>query len=117
MASDPPPAPPARDPAAKAPRKPRSRRRRIAALVVLAVALLLVLDQVGVRELSGRDFPQTDPLSPTLRAHVETLAAPAWGGRVPGSEGNVAAARYLADALAAAGVKPFPSIGGYLAPR
>ena len=69
-----------------------------------------------MRELSGRDFPPTDPLAPALRVHVETLAAPAWAGRVPGTEGNAAAARYLADALAAAGVKPFPSLGGYLAP-
>ncbi|MDI1434227.1 M28 family peptidase [Polyangium sorediatum] len=116
MASEPPSAPPARDPAANTRSKPRSRRRRIATLVVLALALLLLLDQIGVRELSGRDFPQTDPLSPALRVHVEALAAPAWAGRVPGSEGNAAAARYLADALAAAGVKPFPSLGGYLAP-
>lgn len=116
MASEPPPAPPAPHPAANVSRPPRRRRLRRAALVVLALALLLVLDQLGVRELSGRDFPQKDPLSPTLRAHVETLAAPAWAGRVPGTEGNARAARWLADALATAGVGPFPSLGGYLAP-
>lgn len=116
MVSEPPPALPVPDPAAKAPSKPRSRRRRTIALVLLVLTLLLVLDQVGVRELSGRDFPSSDPLSPGLRARVEQLAAPAWAGRVPGSEGNAAAARSLADALAAAGVSPFPSLGGYLAP-
>ncbi|UQA58047.1 M28 family metallopeptidase [Polyangium aurulentum] len=100
------------------PQRTSKRRRRLwRALVVLGlITLLLVLDQLGVRELSGRDFPPRDPLSSSLRAHVEQLASPSWGGRVPGTEGNAAAARYLAEALEAAGVKPFPSLGGYLQP-
>jgi len=101
---------------ASKPRPERRRRRRVIALVVLLVALVLVVDQLGVRELSGRDFPPTDPLSASLRAHVDKLASPAWAGRVPGTEGNAEAARYLEGALMAAGVSPFPSLGGYLAP-
>jgi hypothetical protein len=100
----------------KAPPPKSKRRRRIALIAVLAVVLLLVIDQLGVRELSGRDFPVTDPLAATLREQVTELAKPAWQGRVPGTEGNAAAARYLEDALKAAGVGPFPSLGGYLAP-
>jgi hypothetical protein len=80
------------------------------------IMLALLLDQMGVRELSGRNFPPTDPLAPALRAHVDKLASVEWGGRVPGTEGNTAAAKYLADALAAAGVGPFPSLGGYFQP-
>jgi hypothetical protein len=108
----------AKEPRAGTPRTTSRRQRRLwRALIALAlVTLLLVLDQLGVRELSGRDFPPRDPLSPTLRAHVEQLASPSWGGRVPGTEGNAAAARYLAEALEAAGVKPFPSLGAYLQP-
>lgn len=98
-----------------APTKTNPRRRKIFVLV-LAILLLLAIDQLGVRRLSGRDFPVTDPLGETLRAHVLELAKPAWEGRVPGTEGNRAAARYLEDALKAAGVGPFPSVGGYLAP-
>jgi hypothetical protein len=108
----------AKEPRAAGPQSPSRRRRRLwrALVAVALVVLLLVLDQLGVRELSGRDFPASDPLAPALRAHVERLASPAWGGRVPGTEGNAAAARYLAEALEAAGVKPFPSVGGYLQP-
>ena len=95
--------------------KPK-RRRRVILIVVVAVVLLLVIDQLGVRELSGRDFPSTDPLAAPLRAHVTELAKPAWQGRVPGTEGNAAAAHYIEDALKAAGVAPFPSVGGYLSP-
>lgn len=96
--------------------KPRRRRLRVALIILGIFVLYVVLDQLGLRELSGRDFPAADALSPALRAHVETLAKPGWKGRVPGAEGNAAAAQYLADALAKAGVSAFPSIGGYLAP-
>lgn len=92
------------------------RRRRTVGAVVLFFILLLVIDQLGVRELSGRDFPVTDPLAEAQRTHVVELAKPAWNGRVPGTQGNAAAARYLEDALKAAGVGPFPSAGGYLVP-
>jgi Peptidase family M28 len=100
------------------PHAPRmtKRRRRIVFVTILAIVLLLVVDQMGVRELSGRDFPVTDPLAESLRTHVVELAKPSWNGRVPGTEGNTAAARYLEDALKAAGAGPFPSVGGYLMP-
>lgn len=91
-------------------------RRRIIWISILFVALFLILDQTGIRELSGRDFPLTDPQAEPLRAYVVELAKPDWGGRVPGTPGNVAAAKYLEDALKAAGVGPFPSLGGYLSP-
>ncbi len=97
-------------------KKQSPRRRRLGWVVVLGIVLLLVVDQLGVRELSGRDFPVTDPLAEAQRAHVVELAKPAWNGRVPGTEGNAAAARYLEDALKAAGVGPFPSAGGYFVP-
>jgi hypothetical protein len=81
-----------------------------------AVLLLLLLDQLGIRRLSGADFPPRDPLGLALRDHVERLASPAWGGRKPGTPGNDEAARYLAQQLEAAGLAPLPSLGGYLAP-
>lgn len=98
------------------PPKKSKRRRRIAFVAVLVIVLFLFIDQLGVRELSGRDFPVTDPLAEALRTHVVELAKPSWNGRVPGTAGNAAAARYLEDALKAAGVGPFPSAGGYLVP-
>jgi hypothetical protein len=93
----------------------RRKRRAIAAAVGLLL-LLLVLDQLGIRRLSGADFPPQDPLGLDLRAHVERLAAPAWEGRKPGTPGNDEAARYLAQQLEAAGLAALPSLGGYLAP-
>lgn len=102
-------------PAVRVPKSQTQRRRRFAISIGLFVLLLLIVDQLGVRELSGRDFPITDPLAEPLRAHVLELAKPAWNGRVPGSEGNTLAARYLEDAFKSAGVGPFPSAGGYLA--
>jgi hypothetical protein len=99
--------------------KPRPRRRaRTIAAAVTALALTLILaDQLGIRRLSGADFPSPDPLAPALRTWVETLASPAWGGRVPGTPENEEAARYLADELRKAGVPPLPSAGGsYLSP-
>jgi len=100
----------------KAPLPKSKRRRRIIWISILCVALLLILDQTGVRELSGRDFPVTDSEAEALRTHVVELAKPAWNGRVPGTPGNAAAAKYLEDALKAAGVGPFPSMGGYFSP-
>lgn len=102
-------------PAGDAKARRRRLRRRVYA-VVAVLALLLTLDQLGVRRLSGADVPPRDPLAPMLRAHVEQLASPAWGGRKPGTQGNEEAARYLARALEAAGVEALPSLGGYLAP-
>ncbi len=96
--------------------RPRRRGRRVAFVVVLLVALLLIIDQFGVRELSGRDFPITDPLASSLRTHVEELAKPEWKGRLPGTDGNAKAARYLESTLVAAGVGPFPSLGTHLVP-
>jgi len=96
--------------------KPRRLRLRGVVVGALVLSLLLVLDQLGVRELSGRDFPASDPLASTLRVYVETLAKPAWVGRVPGTEGNTAAAHYLAEELARLGVGSFPSLGGYFSP-
>lgn len=100
----------------KAPPARSKLRRRIVWIGILIVALFLIVDQIGVRELSGRDFPLTDPEAEPLRTHVVELAKPEWNGRVPGTAGNAAAAKYLEDALKAAGVGPFPSVGGYLSP-
>jgi len=91
-------------------------RRRVIAAVVAVLALLLLLDQLGVRRLSGEDFPIRDPLGRELRAHVERLASPEWGGRKPGSLGHAEAARYLDDALGRAGIAPLPSAGNHLVP-
>lgn len=99
--------------------KPPARRRAFRRRALTAagiVLLLLILDQLGIRRVSGADFPPRDPMAPALRAHVDRLAQPAWGGRKPGTPGNEEAARYLAHELEAAGVAPLPSIGGYLAP-
>ncbi|EYF03963.1 M28 family peptidase [Chondromyces apiculatus] len=93
----------------------RHRRRRVW-LFVAAIALLLLLDQLGVRRLSGADVPPGDPLAPTMRAHVEHLASPALGGRVPGTKGNEDAARYIAQQLETLGVPPLPSVGSYFMP-
>jgi hypothetical protein len=86
--------------------------------VIAALVLALILaDQLGIRRLSGADFPSRDPLSPALRTWVDKLASPAWGGRVPGTPENDEAARYLAEELRKAGVPPLPSAGGsYLSP-
>lgn len=98
-------------------RAPRSRRRRAwAALIAAGVLLFLLLEQLGVRRLSGADFPPSDPLALELRRHVERLASPEWAGRKPGTQGNAEAARYLAEELKEAGLSPLPSLGGYLAP-
>ena len=99
---------------AAAARAPRRRRRTGAALVVLGLwALWIALDQLGIRQLSGDDFPPADPLGQAERAMVERLAAPAWGGRVPGTDGNRAAADFLVEAMSAAGLVPLPSLGGF----
>lgn len=74
------------------------------------------MDQLGVRRLSGDDFPSSDPLAPTLRGQVERLASPEWGGRKPGTPGNAEAARYLAREMESVGILPLPSLGGYFAP-
>lgn len=92
------------------------RRRSIVALSAALILALLLLDQLGVRRLSGEDFPSNDALGQELRRHVEALASPAWGGRKPGTPGNAEAARYLAGELEKAGLLPLPSLGGYLAP-
>lgn len=96
--------------------RPRRRWLRRALAVAGVVGLFLALDQLGIRRVSGKDFPPQDPLAPALRAHVDRLAQPEWGGRKPGTPGNEEAARYLARELEAAGVAPLPSLGGYLAP-
>jgi hypothetical protein len=97
-------------------RRVRSRRRSILALSVAVVLGLILLEQLGVRRLSGEDFPPKEALALDLRRHVEALASPSWGGRKPGTPGNAEAARYLAGELEKAGVLPLPSLGGYLAP-
>jgi hypothetical protein len=88
--------------------------------VVFAVAGLVVLlglaDQLGVRRLSGADFPTGDPLGRDEQRVVEKLAAPEWGGRKPGTPGNAEAARWLAHELEAAGAAALPSLGDRLAP-
>lgn len=97
--------------------RPRRRGRTVAAAVTALVLALILADQLGIRRLSGADFPSRDPLAPALRTWVEKLASPAWGGRVPGTPENQEAARYLAEELRKAGVPPLPSAGGsYLAP-
>jgi hypothetical protein len=99
------------------PAKPnrRARRARIALATAFVLALLLA-DQLGVRRVSGGDFPRVDPDAPKLVALVDALAAPALGGRVPGSRGGIDAAHLLEDALAKAGIGPLPSASGYQVP-
>ncbi|AKT38014.1 uncharacterized protein CMC5_021550 [Chondromyces crocatus] len=80
------------------------------------MSLLVVLDQLGARRLSGADFPPRDPLSPVMREQVEQLASPAWKGRKPGTRENEEAARYLGQQLEASGVEPLPSVGSYFMP-
>lgn len=99
------------------PRAGRARRRSSwIALAVAAILGLILLEQLGVRRLSGEDFPPQEPLALELKRHVEALASPAWAGRKPGTPGNAEAARYLAGELEKAGVLALPSLGGYLAP-
>jgi hypothetical protein len=97
---------------------PKRRRRRTLAAAIAAVVLsLLLADYLGIRRLSGADFPSRDPLAHALRAHVDKLASPAWAGRVPGTPENQEAARYLEGELRKAGVAPLPSAGdSYLSP-
>jgi hypothetical protein len=96
---------------------PRSYRRIILTLLgVVLVVSPFVVDQLGVRRVSGIDFPATDPMSADLRKRVEQLASPSWAGRKPGTEANAHAALYLADAMRDTGLEPLPSLGGYLAP-
>lgn len=99
-------------------RTPKPRRRRtLAAILAAAILSLILADQLGIRRLSGADFPSRDPLAPALRAQVDRLASPAWAGRVPKTPENQEAARYLADELRKAGVPPLPSAGdSYLSP-
>lgn len=47
------------------------------------------------------------------KAHLDVLAGPAMGGRFTASAGYDAAARYLADQLAAAGVEPYGDAGTF----
>src|SRR5687767_7848110 len=91
-------------------RRVRNRRRSILALSTAVVLGLIVLEQLGVRRLSGEDFPPKEALAQDLRRHVEALASPSWGGRKPGTPGNAEAARYLAGELEKAGVLPLPSL-------
>ncbi|MCC6552599.1 MAG: M28 family peptidase [Polyangiaceae bacterium] len=98
------------------PRPVRRRRRRAIGATLGLLAALFLADQLGVRRLSGADFPPRDPMALVMRAEVEQLASPAWGGRRPGTPGNAEAARWLAAQMEAAGLSPLPSIGGYLSP-
>src|SRR5262245_4695381 len=94
--------------------KTRGRRaRRIAALAAAVLLLLFFVDALGCRRLSGSDFPPATPQARALRTHVETLASEAWGGRVPGTAGNEAAAAYLEKALRDAGYTPHPRLGSF----
>ena len=86
-------------------------------LGAILIAAPFVVDQYGVRRVeAARDFPAQEPLSAELRKRVERLASPELGGRKPGTEGNAAAAFYIADAMRDAGLEPLPSLGGYLSP-
>lgn len=86
------------------------------ALLLLLVGVPLTADQLGVRRVSGLEFPATDPLSAELRKRVDKLASVEWAGRTPGLEGNAEAALYLAAAMKDAGLDPLPSLGGFLMP-
>ncbi|MEJ7732327.1 MAG: M28 family peptidase [Polyangiaceae bacterium] len=85
-------------------------------LLLLVVGVPLTADQLGVRRVSGLDFPASDPLAADLRKRVGKLASAEWAGRKPGLEGNAEAALYLAAAMRDAGLDPLPSLGGFLMP-
>lgn len=99
-----------------APARPKRRRRALIALSAAVALALILADQLGCRRASGKDYPISDPLSPTLKTYVETLAQPAWEGRLPGMKGNTEAAHYLERTLKALGVGPLPSRGQYRIP-
>jgi len=68
--------------------------------VVLALALALTTASVSARPALVAPAPAA------LLDRVQRLAAPEMEGRASGTSGNEAAAQYLADALAAAGLRP-----------
>jgi aminopeptidase YwaD len=73
--------------------------RRSRPSVVLALALALTTASVSARAAVQAPTPAA------LLERVERLAAPEMEGRASGTPGNEAAARYLADVLAAAGLR------------
>jgi len=68
--------------------------------VVLALVLALTAASVSARPALVAPTPAA------LLDRVQRLAAPEMEGRASGTSGNEAAAQYLADALAAAGLRP-----------
>lgn len=79
----------------------------------------------GTKQTSaGTDAPDT-PVSSTsspeisrqdLMRHLRTLASERLGGRMTGSEGDKLATKYVADALAAAGLEPHGDDGTWFQP-
>jgi hypothetical protein len=94
----------------------KSRLRRGLAVVVVALLAYFLADGLGVRRLSGKDFPVATPLGRELAAHVAELSSPKWGGRVPGTKGNDEAAGYLERALQRLGYRPLPQLGSFRSP-
>ncbi len=88
-----------------------------AAAVLLLFALFLIASPVFAGGRSGPAAPlgqnpsgaAADPLD-----LIETLAAPEFGGRLTGTPGNHAAAEYLAETLAEAGLVPLSGMESML---
>ena len=51
--------------------------------------------------------------SATLKEHVYTLASDEWEGRETGTEGNMKAAKYIADQFTSYGIPPLENSGNY----
>ncbi|HVR29480.1 MAG TPA: M28 family peptidase [Thermoanaerobaculia bacterium] len=91
--------------AAPAPERDRDRRVGIARGVALSIALLACPASAAAAD----DVAD-------LRADVERLAAPELGGRLTGTEGERAAAAFLAEELRAIGARPLPGADDLLVP-
>ncbi len=70
-------------------------------------AALAALETSPDRVAGGPPALPADPRT-ALESHVTTLASPEFGGRLTGTEGELRAASYLADQLAALGAAPLP---------
>jgi hypothetical protein len=91
---------------------PIRHRGRVAVAIVAALTVLVLLPGLFAR--AGAAEPSRGVAD--LRADVERLAAPELLGRLTGTEGERAAARYLADELQAIGARPLPGQDDLLVP-
>jgi hypothetical protein len=94
---------------------------RLALVLVLAVAVSgcgdVAADPVTPRDAAPSCIADGEPYDAAgLRARLDTLAAPALDGRLPGTRGDLAARAFIAERFRCLGLVPAGKDGGYEQP-